>query len=286
MVFAKKAQSKTNIDQMVGLFITIVVNNIINLTALLIRHFVWHPVPVNTAGIVLFFFGGSLNSFLGRGLLFTSVAMLGAARAGLLKSFVPVFALFGGVVILGERLGRMTWLGIGIVLFGLFLMSFDSVRRSGKSQDTAGDRLQTIKGLLVGLFAALFLGSGNVCRKAGITLIPDTVLANTYCSLFAIIVCAIVLLIRGKGREMVAVVRHFDINYGIAGLFTTGALYSLFMSMRYIPISIANSLSAIEPLFTILFVWLFGLGKKEKVGIQILFFGIIMVIGTIIIIIK
>ena len=272
---------------MIGLFITILINNAINLLALIIRHFVWHPVTIYPEGVMLFFFGGALNSFVGRGLLFTSVAMLGAARAGLTKATVPVFALFGGIFILGERLGPAAWLGIGIVLLGLFLMSFDAARKGSAAELSVrkeSGRFHLAKGISLGIAAAFFLGTGNVCRKAGITLIPDTVVALAICSFFALIACLVTLLIQRKGRAMLTAIKNIDFDYGMSGLFTSAALFTLFMSMRHIPVSIANSISATEPLFTIFFVWLMKGGKKEKLGIQTILFGIIMVTGTIILI--
>jgi drug/metabolite transporter (DMT)-like permease len=305
MVFTRRAQGKTKLSPMIGLFITIFINNVINLLALLVRHFVWHPVPLNTPGIILFVFGGILNSFIGRGLLFTCVAILGAARGGLIKATVPIFVLIGGVFVLGEQLGTWAWLGIGIVLGGLLLMSADSARRSDslpgalKDQTQSVDReqpaeisrkksyrLHLLKGVLIGLAAAFFLGSGNVCRKAGITLIPDTVIAVSVCSFFALIACVVILLIQGEGKKMVHGLLRIEFDYGLSGVFTSGALYSLFAAMRHIPISIANSISATEPLFTMLFVWAFGQGKKEALGIRTIVFGAIMVIGTIILIMN
>jgi drug/metabolite transporter (DMT)-like permease len=305
MVFTRRAQGKTNLDQMIGLFVTIFVNNIINVFALVIRQVVWHPVPLNAKGIILFVFGGVFNSFIGRGLLFSCVAILGAARGGLMKAIVPVFVLIGGVCVLGERLSFHSWAGIAIVLCGLLLMSIDSARKSGgmpealqqkkrleaagggggarQGKDKARFRLLT-KGIAAGMAAAFFLGAGNVCRKAGITEIPDTVIAVSFCSFFALVVCVVVLLFQRKGGEMLAALRRIECNYAVSGVFTSGALYSLFAAMRHIPISIANSISATEPLFTLLFVWLFKQGKKEALGAGTLLFGLIMVAGTILLI--
>jgi drug/metabolite transporter (DMT)-like permease len=253
--------------------------------------------------VVLFFFGGVFNSFVGRGLLFACVAILGAARGGLMKAIVPIFALLGGVFILGERLEISSWIGIAVVLAGLFLMSIDSARKSGSLPEALQQKKQAVKaddeteqsrnkarlrllakGIAVGIASAFFLGTGNVCRKAGITQIPDTVLAVSLCSLFALAVCVITLLVQKKGRDMISSVMHMEFNYVLSGIFANGALYALFAAMRHIPISIANSISATEPLFTLFFLWLFRQGKKEALGIQTLFFGLIMVAGTVILI--
>jgi len=300
MIFTRKAQNKAGrsanlMDPMAGLFITLFVNNAINAFALIIRHFLWDPAPINSIGIMFFIIAGISNSFLGRGLLFICVSMLGAAKAGFTKATTPVFVLLGGVFVLGERLGPRNWLGICIVLFGLFLMSFDAaLRDSKKLVETAkfdaarkrADWIHLAKGITFGLGAALFFGAGNVFRKAGVTEIPDTILAVSIGSLFAMLACILVLLIRHKGREMLLAIKNIEFNYMMSGVFASGAIYSLVSALRLIPVSIANSISATEPLFTILFVWLMKEGKKENLGIQTIVFGVIMVTGTIILITR
>jgi drug/metabolite transporter (DMT)-like permease len=300
MIYTRKAQTKNNksanpMDPMAGLFITILVNNVINVIALTVRHFVWDPVPINSAGIMFFIFAGISNSFIGRGLLFACVATLGAARAGLTKAIVPVFSLLGGVLLLGERLGPWSWLGVCIVLFGLFMMSFDTARRDSKKHtgtaqsNTTGkgtDRLRLITGIALGLAASLFFGAGNVFRKAGVTVIPDTVLAVSIGSLCAMLICVFILLFQRKGRDMLLAIKNIEFNYAMSGVFASAALYALVTALQLIPVSIANPISTTETLFTILFVWLMKEGKKEELGIQTFFFGVIMVIGTIILIAK
>ena len=298
LIFAKKAQninkqSANPMDPMVGLFITIFVNNVINALALIIRYGFWPPVPVNSAGLLFLTLAGLTNSFIGRGMLFVSVSMLGAAKAGLTKATAPVFVLLGGVFILGERLGPWNWLGICIVLVGLFLMSFDTVRRESKNltgtarSDTAGkraDQLYFIKGIAFGLGAALFMGTGNIFRKAGVTRIPDVILAVSVGSLIAMLTCFLVILKQRKFKDMLLAIKKIEFNYAMSGVFASSALYTMVNLLRLIPVSIANSISSTEPLFTILFVWLLKEGKKEKLSIQTLLFGVIMVTGTIILI--
>ena len=294
MVFTKKAQKKAAqtanpLDPMMAIFITLLVNNVINFFVIIIRYCFWQPVQINSAGLTFLFFAGVLNSFVGRSMLFASVAMVGAAKAGLTKATSPVFVLLGGVLVLGERLGPWNWLGIGAVLLGLFLMSFDAARKDDIKLNTAGKRagrLHLAKGITFGMGAAFFMGTGNIFRKAGVTEIPDAVLAVSLGSLFAILACFLVILIQGKGKLILPAIRNIEFNYAMSGVFASGALYSLVSALKILPVSIANSISATEALFTILLVWLMKEGKKENLGIQTFFFGVIIVTGTIILITK
>ncbi|MCL2374763.1 MAG: DMT family transporter, partial [Treponema sp.] len=176
MIFAKKAQSKNAqsanpIAPMVGVFVTIFVNNVINLLVLAVRYAFWDPVPINMMGVLVLCIAGVFNSFVGRGLLFACVAILGAARTGLTRAAMPVFVLVGGVFVLGERLSPQAWFGIGIVLLGLFLMSFDTARKDKKKSAGAAqldamqeraDQIRLLKGIALGVTAAMIMGSGNV----------------------------------------------------------------------------------------------------------------------------
>ena len=229
-------------------------------------------------------------------MLFASIAILGAARAGIASAAMPLFVLFGGVVILGERLGPIAWFGVAIILISLFLLSFDAVRKSGEIPGTAplddalpGEkpaktRIRLLMGIGFGVAASVFLGSGNVFRKAGISIIPDAVIALSFCSFFALLACVITLLIRRKGKAMLASIKDIEINYLMTGISSSAMLFTFFLSLQYIPISIGNSIASTSPLFTILFVWLLKEGKAEKLGIRTIIYGIMMVIGTIVLI--
>ena len=298
VIFARKAhnknvQSANPMDLMIGLFITIFVNNVINVFVLMFRYLMWPPATIYATGVAAIAIVGVSNSFVGRGMFFACVAILGAARTGLIRATMPVFVLLGGVFVLGERFSPQSWIGIGIVFLGLFLMSSDTVRKESKKDaettqlDSAkqrAERLRLMKGIAIGMTAAMILGSGSILRKAGVDILSDTILAVSIDSFAAMIACVTVLLIRGKGRDIVRAIKNIEFNYMMSGVFASAGLYAMVYSLSLIPVAITNSITATEPLFTILFVWLMKEGQKEKLGVQTLLFGVIMVIGTIILI--
>ncbi|MCL2601695.1 MAG: DMT family transporter [Treponema sp.] len=295
MVHAKKAQNKNlgsanPIDPTIGLFITILVNNVINCFVLIARYALWPPIPLHPYSVLFNATAGVFNSLAGRGMLFSSVAILGAAKAGFTRSTMPVFVLLGGVLLLGERLSARTLLGIGIVLLALFLMSFDAIRKESSAQTARlGDEkklspLDLMKGIAFGLASAMFIASGNVLRKAAIPAMPDVTLVVFIGAFSALSVCAIILIVKRKVPATIAAIRHIEFNYMMSGVFASFAQYTMVYSLSIIPVAVTNSIGATEPLFTILFVWLIKEGKKEKIGIQTVIFAVIMVIGTIILV--
>ena len=299
VIFARRAhnkniQSANPMDPMIGLFITIFVNNVINIFVLTFRFFISPPsAPVYVAGVIAIAIVGISNSFLGRGLLFVTVGILGAARTGLTRATMPVFVLLGGVLVLGERFSLQSWVGIGIVFLGLFLMSIDTVRRENKShvettqlddERKRAERHRLMKGIAIGMGASMLLGGGSILRKAGVDILSDTILAVSIDFFTALLACSIVLIIRGKGRDMIRAVKNIEFNYMMSGVSASAGLFAMVYSLSLIPVAITNSITATEPLFTILFVWLMKEGKKEKLGIQTLIFGVIIVTGTLILI--
>lgn len=66
---------------------------------------------------------------------------------------------------------------------------------------------------------------------------------------------------------MAKALKRLDGNYAMSGVCTSFALFFLFHALELIPLSIANSLTALEPLFTLIFSGLL-LGRQEKVTWQ------------------
>ena len=118
MVFARRAQQRAQVGILGGLYCSLLVNTVINLMMFLGGLLAQPLPPVTVRGMVFFVLGGVCNSLIGRGLLFYTVSLLGAARAGVVKATTPVFALLCGVFLLHEVIAPLDWLGIAAVLCG------------------------------------------------------------------------------------------------------------------------------------------------------------------------
>lgn len=262
MVFARRGQQTGRLDTLTGLYTTLIVNSALNLL-LLLGTLLFSTLPeLNAVGMLCLVLGGVFNSLIGRGLLFCSIARIGAARAGVVKASTPVFALLGGVFLLKEVVRPVQWLGITVVLGGVVIISLDAVRREGKQAGAV-----SMGGVAIGVVASLFLAAGNICRKLGVQHIPNSALGVTVGSVSAAAVLTVFLLLRGRGGDMAKALKRLDGNYAMSGVCTSFALFFLFHALELIPLSIANSLTALEPLFTLIFSGLL-LGRQEKVTWQ------------------
>ncbi len=289
-IYVLKALDDKSIDKFTGIFITLFVNNIVNLI-ILISYFLFYPhIAINTTGLIFFSIGGFLNSFAGRSIFFLAVSHIGASRAGVFKMLSPVFAILGGVVILHETMSSWSWLGMAIVLLGVLLMSMETIEKSGqlkvKQEETliVNNTVITISkiGIVFGLLAGFFLGSGNVFRKMGIMYIPSSILGVTFGSFAALIAVVIFQAINGRLNILIDGIKRMNKSYIAAGLYTSMALYTLFIAMKYMPISSVNSITASEPLFTMLGS-LILLGKKEVLTVHTFVGSAVVVSGIILI---
>lgn len=283
-VFASKAIEHEEIDRITGQYITLFVNSIINLAVLIFYLAFCGRIEINAPGIIFFGIAGFLNSFFSRGVFFSAIPYIGVSRAGVLKITSPMFAIIGGVLVLDEVLLIKDLLGAIVVFAGIIYISIDTMRRTHNSEGLSlnnGNSFLNIsgKGIALGLLSGFLLGAGNVLRKIGVTYIPSSILGVCVGSVAAFLSIIIYQLFKGEGKKLSSATRSMNREYFISGIFSSLALYSIFMALKYIPVSLANSIGASESLFTMLWS-LIICGRKELLTIHT-FIGAIVVIAGI-----
>jgi len=295
-VFARKAQLSSSHTKDAGLFLTLVVNNIINLIAIIVMLIISGPVTLNLPGILFFVFGGLFNSCIGRGMFFNSIGYIGAARAGAIKGITPLFVILGGVLVLGETLTFVSWLGVGVLIAGVMVISIDSLKNGvalwlcidttgknsvGKSGDIKG---KLKKGIVICLISCIFFAIGNVFRKAGVNFLPNSIIGVSVGSFASLITFSAYMAVNSEKEQMLATLKAPQKDYILAGVASGGALYCLFLSLKIIPVTIANSLAASEPVFTIAISSIF-LGRQDAITWKTVIGGLLIFAGAVILVI-
>ena len=92
------------------------------MVALAALPFGWASMTWQGAGLAVL--SGAVMSGLGYALWYAVLPALGAGRAAVAQLSVPVIAILGGVVFLGESLSGLALLASAIVLAGVALASF------------------------------------------------------------------------------------------------------------------------------------------------------------------
>ncbi len=295
-------RSKITVDKQVGLFVTVLINNLINIVVLLI-FYATQPFPkANLRGVAFFVVAGLLTTFLGRLLLFNTIQRVGASRATSLKITSPFFTVLVGVIFLKEIISLQGYLGIALVLAGvLFISRETSLNGNGKNSLTkapgkdgeevekadfskAKDANYVVIGIVLGVLTGLSFGIGNVFRKLGVTYYPYPIIGVAIASFTALICVFAIILWQGKLNLLPKVFRREVLeSYIPGGICTSLGLYSFFYSLNVTPVSIANSIEAIEPMFVFMFSYMF-FKKEEGVSLKVVISGLAIIMGVILII--
>lgn len=261
-----------NMNRYSGHVVTLLVTNIMNAVALLILFALARFPQINVWGLFYFSLAGVFTTFAGRFFLFASIERIGASRAGLFKVSAPVFTIFLGISILGDRLTPRDLAGTAVVLCGLYLLSVSgdfskpSIPPVGivpyAQQKEQPFRLDA--GVVFGLLSGLFLSCGHIFRKLGLMHIESPfvgVATGTFVSLLCI---STYLLITTGDWDKLAGLAGQTISFkpqcrGFfwGGFFNTFAQYLFFFSLMYTSVSLANILISTEALFNLLLVAIF-----------------------------
>lgn len=282
-VFASKAMGHKNNDKFTGQYIILFVNSIFSLTVLIVYLIFGAAIDINVPGLLFFGIAGVLISFLSRGVFFSAISYIGVSRVSVFKITSPMFAIVGGVVILGEVLNWKALASTIVVIAGILFMSLETMRENHTDKDSVLNVASSIisipkKGILLGLLSGFLLGIGSVFRKLGVTYIPSSILGACVGSLAGFFSIVIFQVINGKAGELLKATKNMSRDYFMSGIFSSIAMFSMFIALKYIPVSHANSIGASESLFT-MFWSLIICGNKEILTIRTLIGAIIVITG-------
>ena len=88
------------------------------------------PVRWSMPYVTSLLFLGIAGTALGWWMWFYVLKTLPAGTTGMSSLGVPVVALFGAMIHLGERPSKLEWVGMALILCALLLLSFDALKRN------------------------------------------------------------------------------------------------------------------------------------------------------------
>jgi drug/metabolite transporter (DMT)-like permease len=217
-------------------------------------------------------FSAVVGVAIGDSAYFGAMAALGVPRAILLLSSAPLFAALGGVLFLGEHLDARTALGIVVTLSGLGLVI---IRREKRAASI------TLRGVTLGLVAALSQGAGSVLSKGAMQSGIDPLAAATGRLLMAVV--ALVLL--GIVTKQVATWKTELLTDRAALKISAASMLGTYLGIWLAQIAIqhasstgvATTLLAISPLFALPIAHVTGIERaslKSVVGALIALTGV------------
>lgn len=236
--------------------------------------------------VLLFAVAGVMSTYLGRWLVFESINRLGPSRAAALQCISPLFTAILGALVLGELLGPLGLLGIGLGIAGLTTMSLGGQpqRRPGTPAAAGRQGDAMLVSLLVGLASSLAYSGSYVTRAAAVREWNEPLLGVGLGG-----VAGLAALMLASRRQLGGYFREIQMHRSAAAVyFAVGTLQFLaqglvIASMRYIPASLASLVSMATPLVVLPLSFLV-LRKQENLtpavvaGIVITLTGIALVV--------
>jgi drug/metabolite transporter (DMT)-like permease len=228
------------------------------------------PPEFNMTAVLYFVVAGVLAAILGRTLNYLSIDKLGVPISTSLTGTNPIFALILAVIFLGETVSAATLLGSLLVVFGIALMSGSGAEGKLSARD-----------LVVPLASAFFYAGGSVLRKAGLNILPESVLGAVVGALTSLVAYPVLLRLMGRTGEFKLTKKAIPWLVG-GGITTSVAWIGMFTSMQMGSVSVTSAIIGANPLFGLILSALL-LRDTEKITLRVAAGSVLIVVAVLII---
>ncbi len=226
----------------------------------------WLPDTVG-GQVALLGLSGVVGLAIGDQSLFTAFIHIGPRLAMLIMATSPILAALFGWVVLGERLGPLSWLGIAMTIGGVAWVVLERPRTVGIFQSA-----HRVRGVVYAFIGAVCQAGGLLLSKAGMGhgwLPPDEhvsplAAAFTRMAFAGVAILPILLIHRRRMRIVVpadesdaARSRRFKVGFAFAACgAVVGPFLGMWMSLvaaDRAPLGIAQTLCSLSPVFILPF---------------------------------
>lgn len=201
--------------------------------------------------------------------LYRSIQRIGVAPTSSISNTHAIFGALWAFMFLGERPPAMVWLGILLVVAGVFWMT------------SGGGPLARGRALFLPFASAAFFGLAHMLRKLGLGGMESLVFGGFLQSVSACIVGPVFLKASTGWRPFVFN-RTSLVNFIWAGLAMGAAQLTLMAALSMGDVSRVSPLVATVPLFTLALAPLI-LGRRERITSRIVFGALFIVAGVILV---
>ncbi|MBI3015646.1 MAG: DMT family transporter [Candidatus Tectomicrobia bacterium] len=232
-------------DVYIGTVLTVFIGPfIIGLYALLVGQ-IGMLTKFTLAGYIFLIVAGIIHFFVGRFLTYHAIHYVGANRAGVISSLVPLWSIFLGILILNERLSLPMAIGVFLILGGTFLASYKPV--GGKTLS----RQDFLRGLILAILGSVAYGTSPIFIKLGMTVkAPVAALLISYLS--ACVVVLLMLAVKPEVRQRMSELRGAGGgSFFVAGFTVAFAQIFRYFALALIPVSLVSPLQYTNTLMTI-----------------------------------
>jgi len=227
--------------------------------------------------IVYLALAGIFYLAIGRIFAYSSINLVGAARASQLTSTQIIFSSVLSVIFIQEQMSLQLALGTATIFIGLIFISFSNSKCEG-GDVIPHDRFN--RGVLLGLIAGVLWGASQLFLKEGGRGLKSSTMASLISYLFAILV---------QGTIVFSFARK-DFKQGkmqvtflfLAGIVSTFALLAQYSALRIADVVWVNPIVNTSPLITLIACYLM-IQKVESINSKVVFGAIAVVVGAVLV---
>jgi drug/metabolite transporter (DMT)-like permease len=250
------------------------------ITLMVVRGSPW-PTWASRSQVFWLALSGLIGYVFADGNYFRSLVILGPGRAALLASTAPIFTAILAWPILGEHPGPLVLLGMALTLGGITWVLIERERR-----DHVHVEGSVGTGVVAGILGAIGQAGGYVTSKLALRTGLDPLSATVIRVGAATAAIWLIAAFQRQGRHTIDALR----NRGTAGFIAGGALLGPFFgvvlalyALQHTPASVASSIIAFLPIFTILIAARF---HGEKLTLRMMGGAVIAVAGVIVLFLR
>ncbi|HYI89655.1 MAG TPA: DMT family transporter [Beijerinckiaceae bacterium] len=239
------------------------------------------PNVALAAGVWWFAVSGILTIFLGRTLLYQSIASIGAIRASMLLRLHPFFSVLLAALILGETVGAVAAGGMLLIMlsFALLLRRAFGQRPPGTAAEASPSPLDYVYGPA----SAFSYAFGAIVRKHALGLVPDASFGTLVSALTGIVSFAVAALFVERYRyAFKGVFKNASRWQVAAGLFASAGQLSNFAAIQHIEVSRAVMITSAE-IFLSMFLAVYVLKTEKRPDAVTLVAGALAMAGAVLV---
>ena len=249
-------------------------------TLLIVRGSPW-PTWATHAQVFWLALSGLIGYVFADGNYFRSIVILGPGRAALLASTAPLFTAVLAWPILGERLGPLVLVGMGLTLGGISWVLIERERR-----DHVHVEGSVGTGVVTGILGAIGQAGGYITSKLALRTGLDPLSATVIRVGAAAVAIWLIAAFQREGRYTIGALRDRGTAAFIAGGALLGPFFGVVLALYALqrtPASVASSIIAFFPIFTILIAARF---HGEKLTLRMVGGSLIAVTGVIVLFLR
>jgi len=261
-------------------FILLLVSAVILITASVLTEDVSLLFSASLITYLNFGLAGFIHFFLGWTLISISQVRVGAARTGALVGTAPLFAAVVGIVFFDEFLNLPVFLGIAIVIAGVYLVSM----ARNKGAPRAGQPTGSWRDSVFGLGTAVCFAGSAVFIRAGLAALASPLLGVTIGMVISTGAYGVALLFRSAPAERGQLLRATLVFQVLAGVFVGMSTWMRWIALDLAPVAVVLSLGRLNvPVVLIVAPLLVG-RQYEQVTPRIWLGALLTIVGSLLLI--